>query len=135
MLELIDIINILNDPVHSRFKALDVNVIFTDSGARCFNQLQHFFLSSPQIIHSEPKLTVHNIESFELVVHIIRLFFKFIDFGFSRRDVSFQVFDSVVKHKFELFELLSFLFKLVYNFFSFTDLSIFFMDLGMLLAD
>ena len=49
---------------------------------------------------------------FELLSHFICLFIESLNLHFSRSNISLQLFDFVIKHKFEFFKLLSFLFKI-----------------------
>lgn len=89
------------------------------------DHLSHLILACSQVRHRKAKLAVDHVERPQLVVHFVRFYFKSLNFFFSRRNLIFELFDLVIKYKFELFKLLGFLFERVDSVFFLADLRVF----------
>ena len=103
MLQLVDVVDVLDYTVNSALEPFNVNVVVADFSLIFLDQTEHGLLFGSQVVHGETKLGVSDVESTQLVIHIISLIFKFVDFGFSWRDIPLQVLDLVIKNELELF--------------------------------
>lgn len=72
---------------------------------------------------------------FQFLLHLVFLLIQFFDSHFSGSNFSLQFFDLVIKHEFELFEFLCFLFKIFDSLFFFSDSAISFSKLSFLGLD
>lgn len=131
--QLVVVVDELHDPVDRVLKALNVDVVLANHGTLAPHHLLHLFLSQAQVINCKAELAVLAILLLQVSVHALGLILKLVNLELSRRDVSLQVLDLVVKHKFELFKFLGLLLQEVDVTLSHTDLDVFLSDLLLLL--
>ena len=72
-------------------------------------------LSHSKIINDQSQILIHTIKMLQFRPHLVCLLIEFLNFYFSWPNISFQFLNLIVKNKFELFKLLSFLFQLIYS--------------------
>ena len=68
-------------------------------------------LSHSQIVNDQSQVLVHPVKMLQLLPHDVGLLLKLLDLDLSWADVSLQFLDFIIQDELELFELLSFLFK------------------------
>jgi hypothetical protein len=83
-------------------KLLLVGLLLIEFFLEVFNLVGETFLSHSQIINDKRKILVNSVEMFQFLTHFTCLLIEFVDFFLARSDVSFKLFDFVIKHEFEL---------------------------------
>jgi hypothetical protein len=119
------VVNILRHPVDRVFKSANVDLIRLDLDTCLLDHLLHQFLSSAQIIHSVAEFRVVAVEIAQILIHPVGVLLQVQDFLLTRRNVFLELLNLVVKHVFELFQLLRFLLQLVDLLFSLADVMVF----------
>jgi len=99
----VDICNVLHDFIHCTLEALDLNIVLSNLGTGCFDQLKHLFLLHTKVIYSKAECAVRNVELAELIVHLLSGESQCVNLGFTRRDIPLKLFNLVIKHELELF--------------------------------
>ena len=67
-----------------------------------FNFMCKTFLSHTQIIDDKRKVLIDSVEMLQFLAHFTCLFIELMDFFLTRSDISFKLFNFVIKHEFEL---------------------------------
>jgi hypothetical protein len=100
------IIDVPRGLVDVRLEVPDVCALNPDLGTAQRDQSIHLVLFGSKVVNHTAKALVQLVEFLQLVVHIQRLLFKNPDVFLEGRYVFFKFFDFVVKHEFELVQLL-----------------------------
>jgi len=134
-LQLIEVIDVLDNPVNGILEALDENVVGSNLCSVLFDQILHVLLSGSELIHNITKIGIDLVVMSQVLVHVVGLLLQSGDLHASWGDVSLQLFDFVIKHELELLELLSLLFQSVNLLLFFSDHVVFLMDREALLPN
>jgi len=108
-LELVEVIDELNRPVHGIRKSLYEDVVGSDLRPILLDQLLHMLLARAEVIDNIPKVGIDLVVMLQVLVHLVCLFLETGDFHLARRYISLELLDLIVEHKFELLQLLSLL--------------------------
>ena len=128
-LQLLKIVNVLGYPVDRILEASNVARIRADRGVGCADSCLHVFLFEAEIFDKETEVGVQRIELLKLEIHCLRLITQLSCLNLLRRDLFLQLLNTIIKHKFELFELLSLLLQLVDLLLAFANARIFLSNL------
>jgi len=109
-LQLIEVIDVLDNPVNGILEALDEDIVGSNLCSVLFDQILHVLLSGSELIHNVTKIGIDLVVMSQVLVHVVGLLLQSGDLHASWGDVSLQLFDFVIKHELELLELLSLLF-------------------------
>lgn len=100
---------------HVILKLLFEHLLHIDFNSQISDFICQSLLPHPEVIHNQGEVLVYAIEMLEFGPHLVRLLIQFLNFNFSRPNVSFEFLNFIVEHKFEFFELLRLLFKFQYT--------------------
>ena len=132
--ELLVIIDVLGNPVDCIFKCPNVNFVRVDFDFGPVNHLLHLLLADAQAVDQIAQLGIGLVELSQLLVHPVCVVLQVGDFLLSWSDVLFELFDFVIKHVLEFFELLSLFLELVNLLFAFANSPVFLGQLGLQLT-
>ena len=93
--------------IHIIFEFFNLSVLFTSFLHERFQFTFKAHLTKNKILDNELQVLVNSVEMLNFLLHLSSHLLKFSDFHFSGSNVSFEFFNFVIKHKLELFELLS----------------------------
>lgn len=106
ILQLVEIVNVLNDPVHSVLESLDEDVVGSDLRSVLLDQVLHMLLSRPEIINDVTQVCIDLIVMSQVLIHVFSFLLQTSDLHSSWSNVTLEVLDLVVKHELELIKLL-----------------------------
>jgi hypothetical protein len=134
-LELIEVIDVLNNPVDSILESFNKDVVMSDLGLVLLDELTHVLLSGSEIINNVTQIGINFVVVFQVSIHVIRLFLEFGNLKTSWSNISLELFDLVVQDEFELLKLLGLLFQRINFLFEFTNSLILVQNLNTLGLD
>lgn len=131
----INVSDLLHNVVDRVLERLDVNFVLADLVAGRFNQSDHLVLPQTQVVHREPKGGVGNVESAQLIVHVIGCLFQLGNLLLPGLNVPLEFLDLVVEDKLELLKFLGLLLQQVDHFLPVFDLRLLLSNLILLRFD
>lgn len=134
-LQLIEVVNVLDDPIDGILELANFDVILTNLGAVVPDHVNHVLLPGLQIVDDVAQVGVDFVVMLQVLIHLIRLPLQTGDLLASWRNVSLQLFDFVVQYKFEFLQLLSLLLELVDILLFVTDHDVSLFNVDLLFVD
>lgn len=135
LLQLIEVVDVLDDPVNCIFELADLDVVLADLRSVLSDHIDHVFLSGFEVIDDVTKIGVDLVEMLQVLIHIVGLSLQSEDLLVSGSNVSLEFLDFVVKYKFEFLQFLRLLLKLVDVLLPITDGDITLVDFSLLPLD
>lgn len=100
--QLFEIVNMEQNFVNVVFELLLIGLLLIQFFLEVFNFMGQTFLSHTQIINNKCKILVNSVEMLQFLAHFACLFIEFVNFFLTRSDISFKLFNFVIKHELEL---------------------------------
>lgn len=104
--ELVEVVNVLDDPVDGILEALHKNIVGSDFGLVLLNEFTHVLLSGSEIINNISQVGINFVIMFKISVHLVCLLLQLGDFKTSWSNISLQLFDLVIQYELEFLKFL-----------------------------